>query len=48
MLVWITGKTAMRAGFPAISAMQSKPDSVPQTQFLMPDLPTMLDARQPL
>ena len=38
----------MRAGFPAISAMQSKPDSVPQTQFLMPDLPTMLDARQPL
>lgn len=38
----------MRVGFPAISAMQSKPDSVPQTQFLMPDLLTMLDARQPL
>ena len=38
----------MRAGFPAISAMQSKPDSIPQTQFLMPDLLTMLDARQPL
>jgi hypothetical protein len=38
----------MRVGFPAISAMQSKPDSIPQTQFLMPDLMTMLNARQPL
>lgn len=38
----------MRAGFPANSAMQSKSASVPQAQFLMPDLPTMLDARQPL
>lgn len=48
MLVWIARKTAMRAGFPANSAMQSKSDFVPQTQFLMPDLPTLLDARQPL
>jgi hypothetical protein len=38
----------MRAGFPANSARQSKPDSVSQAQFLMPDLLTMLDARQPL
>ena len=38
----------MKAGFPANSAMQSKPDLTPQSQFLMPDLPAMLDARQPL
>jgi IS5 family transposase len=38
----------MMAGFPAISAMHSKPDFVAQAQFLMPDLLTMLDARQPL
>jgi transposase, IS5 family len=38
----------MRAGFPANSAMQSKPDSVAQAQFLVPDLTAMLDARQPL
>ena len=38
----------MRAGFPAIHAMKSKPEATPQTQFLMPDLPAMLDGRQPL
>ena len=38
----------MRVGFPANSAMKSKPAPTPQAQFLMPDLPTMLDARQPL
>jgi IS5 family transposase len=44
----MAGKTATPAGFPVNSAMKSKPDSTPQTQFLMPDLPALLDARQPL
>jgi transposase, IS5 family len=48
MLYWMTRNAAMRAGFPANSAMKSKPDAVPQAQFLMPDLLAMLDARQPL
>jgi IS5 family transposase len=38
----------MKAGFPANSAMKPKLVPTPQGQFLMPDLPTMLDARQPL
>jgi len=42
------GKTALRAGFLANPAMKSKPTPIHQAQFLMPDLPTMLAARQPL
>src|SRR6476620_5088684 len=38
----------MRAGFPANQTMKSKPEAMPQGQFLMPDLAAMLDARQPL
>lgn len=38
----------MRVGFPVNCAMQAKPESTPQGQFLMPDLPSLLDARQPL
>jgi transposase, IS5 family len=49
LLDWFAGKPVKMAGFPANSAMKpATSDSVPQPWFLLPDLATMLDARQPL